>query len=1523
MNLSTPIPPPGDDRELRLTALLLGELTEAEAAVLRAETAADADLRKLHEELARTIGLVREAGAMSTDKAGPTAEPLKLSDERREKLLAAFKTVQLPVASKKPRIAIPWRETGAVAAMLAMLAGVAVLLIRTSVLPEDRLAESMDFLFAGLSKKKPDGVTALPTLTGSLDGRSDISASAHGSSQSERPATKGVAAASEDFGRATSARSPIEKEERRRGQKTDSWAFTPAAGEEIKLDSNSLSDQEGAQSREGRASKAPARPSIYLGSAKDGLADVGLADKPTETGRPAVALNYFRADPSSASEELAVKGYKRSYGTVLRPVPPVSSSSERGAISDGSGVVEFSVSSGKPMEVPVRSLSTLAPQDGQVLSRRGEPAISASAAAPMLGDVPAVGRFFRSSGGAVSTGSAASTDSGAVMQGGGRGGGFGGGFGGMGGGGGGRQNLALDRGLAASTPAAPLPSPAPPPPPAPSPQGQPLGWFESKPADGDKVAGARLRSVDRNESLGLGGFGTESGIPPAKPDQSKLSAGVRGFYDDAVAAAPAPLTVVAPSLYAESRRAGAAAFNRSDSTGKTIELQDSLSVAAFDKPDSAPIAAPVPGTYAYFAEVNGPASGPEGMAQEPALRQKSAELPALGQKAQASFGEAGNESLAFIPANERLFAGSDLRDTIDQSRNGRADGKTAWDAAKPELEAKQEMLAKGLSEKTAKSEVRFSLAPASKDVRDFDVAEPLPEERAKLNEGLKPVGDPAWIGALGGRAGADKKEPDVKRLSELSQQTAVAASKLRGLAIALPQLTEQNLGEIVVARKRVDATAVAIEELKSLPESVAARGRQLAENKPAPVRALGRSGADTESQKEVDRLGRLQAALSQRVEQEMLDSDLSAKNSGVKVIDQAKVESAPKQSLFGRTLDGLTGSSRRSATVAVDKDRTDIQGLSNGRATGYDPYFLATEQEAITSPDVLARAIRSRALADVPGISDGGIESGISRLKSKISVSKNAKSSLLEISATDSSPEVAAKLANAVADAYREKHQEDNLKTRVQGVAELRRHLDQVNQQLSLAKPQAATPVEAAREIDAPATRKPAPNAAVPQPEVATVENAFSTFSLNVSDVSFKLAAASLEKSVMPDPATVRSEEFINAFDYRDPEPAPGVPIAFASERARYPFAHDRDLVRFSVKTAAAGRQPGKPYNLVLAIDNSGSMERADRVRILQECIRTLGSQLLPEDRISVVSFARTARLWVDGVPVAEAGDLAQRIGRLTPEGGTNLEEAMNVAYKTALRHFVPGGVNRVVLITDGAANLGDVEPDSLKQKVEAHRKQGVALDCFGIGWDGFNDDLLEVLSRNGDGRYGFINTPEAAATEFAGQLAGALKVAASDVKVQVEWNPRRVTSYRQIGYAKHQLKKEQFRDNTVDAAEIGAAEAGNALYTVQVNPAGEGPLATVRVRFRVPNTSDYREHEWIVPYATPAPGLDQASPTLRLAATASAFSEWLVASPFAAEVTPSKLLGYLRGVPQLTPADPRPKQLETMIQQARTLSGQ
>jgi uncharacterized protein YegL len=443
-----------------------------------------------------------------------------------------------------------------------------------------------------------------------------------------------------------------------------------------------------------------------------------------------------------------------------------------------------------------------------------------------------------------------------------------------------------------------------------------------------------------------------------------------------------------------------------------------------------------------------------------------------------------------------------------------------------------------------------------------------------------------------------------------------------------------------------------------------------------------------------------------------------------------------------------------------------------------------------------------------------------------------------------------------------------------------------------------------------------------PQPEVATRENPFSTFSLHVTDVSFKLAAASLEKGVMPDPATIRSEEFINAFEYRDPLPPPGVPVGFNWERARYPFAHDRDVVRCAIRIAAYGRESARPLNLVLLLDNSGSMERADRTRIIQEALRVLAGELRAEDRISVVAFARTARLWIDGLPGSQASELVERVGNLTPEGGTNLEEALKLAYETALRHYLNQGVNRVVLLTDGAANLGDVDPESLRRKVESWRKRGIALDCFGIGWEGYNDDLLDVLSRHGDGRYGFVNTPEEAANGFAAQLAGGLQVAAADVKAQVEFNPRRVPVWRQIGYAKHQLTKEQFRDDGVDAAELAGAECGNALYVIQVDSHGEGPIGVMRVRYREPATGVYREQQWPLPYTGAALPLDQASPALRLAAVASAFSEFLSASPYAAEVTTDRLLGLLGGIPAAFGLDPRPGQLEWMIRQVKSLSG-
>lgn len=690
------------------------------------------------------------------------------------------------------------------------------------------------------------------------------------------------------------------------------------------------------------------------------------------------------------------------------------------------------------------------------------------------------------------------------------------------------------------------------------------------------------------------------------------------------------------------------------------------------------------------------------------------------------------------------------------------------------------------------------------------------------------------------------------------------------------------------------------------------------------------SHAYSKKKRELDDMIDFRRLLTSKMNLEAIDLNLP-KSAQVEIIERADAKSAPSQTVWGTIRSAVSGNVERAARIKVDRDKPDIEELNSDaiarKSNPYDPYYLQTEFEVIQSDTILARVVEQLNLNETWARDKGAgdklnTSEAVSLLRKRLDLRFVPNTTLIEIRAKADKPAEAAEIANTVAQVYQQWRLDQGYKLVAGGLKSLEERAAEQDEKIRRTKAE----LEALRkssgfEADLP-VRKSATNAPIPQPEVQTSENNFSTFSLNVSDVSFKLAAASLEKGQMPDATSVRSEEFINAFNYRDPEPVAGAPIAFAWERAHYPFAHNRDLLRFSLKTAAAGRQAGRPLNIVLLLDNSGSMERADRVRIIREALQVLASQLQPQDKLSVITFARTARLVADGISGDQAGAIVGQVSGITPEGGTNLEEAMNLAYETVARHYLVNGINRVVLLTDGAANLGEVEPASLKQKVEAARQQGIALDCFGVGWEGFNDDLLEVLSRNGDGRYGFINSPEEAAGEFAGQLAGALKVAASDVKVQVEFNPRRVSAYRQIGYAKHQLTKEQFRDNTVDAAEIAAQEAGNALYTVEVNPAGSGPLCTVRVRYKIPGTTDYREQAWDVPYTGNAPSLEQSSPAMRLAASASAFSEWLVASPFAGEVSPDRLLGYLSGVPEVFGADSRPTKLEWMIRQAKSLEG-
>ncbi len=443
-----------------------------------------------------------------------------------------------------------------------------------------------------------------------------------------------------------------------------------------------------------------------------------------------------------------------------------------------------------------------------------------------------------------------------------------------------------------------------------------------------------------------------------------------------------------------------------------------------------------------------------------------------------------------------------------------------------------------------------------------------------------------------------------------------------------------------------------------------------------------------------------------------------------------------------------------------------------------------------------------------------------------------------------------------------------------------------------------------------------------PKPEKLAAEEPFSTFSLNISDVSFKLAQAALENFRVPPSAQIRTEEFVNSFDYGDPAPRPDQPVALHWEMAQHPFEHNRQVVRFSLQTQASGRASEQPLNLTLLIDSSGSMQRRDRQAILRNSLQTLQEKLTDQDQLNVVLFARQPRLIAEAQTRSEQRAAVESALAYRPEGGTNLEAGLYAAYESARRHYRPDGNNRVILMTDGAANLGNVNPRELAQYVIEQRKQGIALDAYGIGWDDYNDALLEEITRNGDGRYAFLNSVEAASADFAERLAGTLRVAAADVKVQIEWNPDRVQRYRQIGYDLHQLNKEDFRDNTVDAAEIGEAESGTALYVLKINDDPEifGGLGTFRVRYLDPATGVYREHSWPLPMPFRVPEVHDATPSIRLAMSSAFFGERLADNPHAAGYSFRDLYNLTSGLSEAFPRQPRVTQLQAMLLRANEL---
>lgn len=435
--------------------------------------------------------------------------------------------------------------------------------------------------------------------------------------------------------------------------------------------------------------------------------------------------------------------------------------------------------------------------------------------------------------------------------------------------------------------------------------------------------------------------------------------------------------------------------------------------------------------------------------------------------------------------------------------------------------------------------------------------------------------------------------------------------------------------------------------------------------------------------------------------------------------------------------------------------------------------------------------------------------------------------------------------------------------------------------------------------------------------ETPTTEKSDSTFSLNVSDVSFKLAKSSLSQGKWPEAAKVRPEEFVNALNYDDRKPSQSEKVACEIEQGAHPFMQQRNLMRVSMSTAALGRNASTPLRLTILLDQSGSMERADRAESVKRAFALLTDQLNAGDEITLVGFARTPRLLAERVKGNESKNLLEIVSQPITEGGTNLEGALDSGIQLAKQQFVDGAQNRIILLTDGAANLGDALPANLAKQVEKMRQAGIAFDACGVGADGLNDEVLSSLAKQGDGRYYFLDRPEDADDGFARQIAGALRPAAKNVKVQVIFNPRRVSKFKLYGFEKHLLKKEDFRNDTVDAAEMAAEESGVALYHFEALPEGEGDVGHVSVRFLDTATDQMVERKWNIPFEEDVTSFTDSDPALRLAGTAALFAEKLKGSAVGERVQLKELRKEADSLQGSYQSQARFHELRTMLQQA------
>jgi Ca-activated chloride channel homolog len=403
-------------------------------------------------------------------------------------------------------------------------------------------------------------------------------------------------------------------------------------------------------------------------------------------------------------------------------------------------------------------------------------------------------------------------------------------------------------------------------------------------------------------------------------------------------------------------------------------------------------------------------------------------------------------------------------------------------------------------------------------------------------------------------------------------------------------------------------------------------------------------------------------------------------------------------------------------------------------------------------------------------------------------------------------------------------------------------------------------------------------------PWVDPARDEHSTFALDVDTASYSIAQRYVHDGNQPDPASVRVEEWVNAFAQGYPAPEKDA-FAILADGGPTPFtAEDEVLLRIGLQARDVANRDREQVSLTFVIDTSGSMEQGGRLEMVKDAMRILIKGLDRGDHVSIVSFGSEAQVVLGPTPADDDGPILDAIDRLTPGGSTNLEAGLKLGYELARKTMTENGIDRIVLASDGVANVGLTDSASILETISRDAAAGIELVSVGVGMGNYNDALLEQLADKGDGFYAYINTTEEARKLFSEDLTSTLQTVALDAKAQVAFDSESVASYRLVGYENRAISDRDFTNDGVAAGAIGAGHSVTALYALRLRPGvdSRSHLARVTVRWTDPDRGGALDLGRDVTMTDLAGSFRASSPYFRLDAIVAQTAEVLRGGEFA-----------------------------------------